>query len=82
MQVGTHYLLATPWILRLSRPGAYRNQLSTIDPKTGEANFDRPTAEGTYTWSLDTAFYEGSVYTADGAKGDCLVWPGDLVIQR
>nr|XP_036575468.1 uncharacterized protein CTRU02_14596 [Colletotrichum truncatum]KAF6782040.1 hypothetical protein CTRU02_14596 [Colletotrichum truncatum] len=47
----------------------------------GESNFGGRTAEGTYTWSLNTTVCEGIACVVDGAKRDRLVWPGDLVVQ-
>ena len=81
MQVGEHYLPCRPGDVKLTTQGAYTNQMNTIDPKTGEANFGGLTAEGTYTWSLNTTVCEGDACVVDGAKRDRLVWPGDLVIQ-
>lgn len=55
--------------------------MNTIEPTTGESNFGGLTAEGTYTWSLNTTVCDGIACVVDGAKRDRLVWPGDLVIQ-
>ncbi|KAL2783031.1 hypothetical protein BJX66DRAFT_345321 [Aspergillus keveii] len=43
---------------RIWYAGAYTVQLNTIDPSTGESNFGGLTAEGTYTWSLNTTVCE------------------------
>ncbi|KAL2837609.1 alpha-L-rhamnosidase A precursor [Aspergillus pseudodeflectus] len=67
---------------RIWYAGSYTVQLNTIDPTTGESNFGGRTAQGTYTWSLNTTVCESdAACLVDGAKRDRLVWPGDLMIQ-
>jgi hypothetical protein len=58
---------------RIWYAGVYTVQLNTIDPSTGKSNFGGLTAEGTYTWSLNTTVCESeAACLVDGAKRDRL----------
>jgi len=70
------------------RPGAYTNQLGTIDPKFGnslvhlfgQSSQTDIEIKDTLTWYNNHTISEGTSCITDGAKRDRLVWSGDLSI--
>ncbi|KAJ5617298.1 hypothetical protein N7537_002412 [Penicillium hordei] len=74
---------------RIWYAGAYTNQLSTIDPASGNAlpwyriinSTETIALPDTVPWWSNYTISNGSSVLTDGAKRDRLIWPGDMSIS-